>query len=47
MSVPELFEQFCPLGWLLLLLQTIYGLEQAAKAFFIEVKKSLTNVDYE
>jgi hypothetical protein len=47
MSIPDVFEQFYPLGWLIILLQTIYGLKQAAKTFFIEVNKSLTHMDYE
>jgi hypothetical protein len=33
MITPEGCEQFCLIGWLLLLLQTIYGLGQAAKSF--------------
>jgi hypothetical protein len=48
MSIPEGFEQFYPIWWLLLLLQTlIYGLRKVAKAFFIEVKRSMTNMNYE
>jgi hypothetical protein len=47
MSIPEGFKQCYPTGWLLLLLQTIYGMRQAYKAFFVEVKKYMTNMSSE
>jgi hypothetical protein len=47
MGVQEGIEQSYPLGWLLLLLQIIYGLKQATKELFIEVNKALTDMDYE
>jgi hypothetical protein len=47
MGVPEGFEQYYPLGWLVLLLQTIYSLKQAAKTFFVEAEKALYDMDYE
>jgi hypothetical protein len=36
MSITEGFEQFYPLGWLILLLQKIYGLKQAAKTLCLD-----------
>jgi hypothetical protein len=47
MGVPNGFEQYYPLGWFLLLLQTVYGLNQAAKAFFVDAEKVLEYMDYE
>jgi hypothetical protein len=47
MGVPKGFEQYYPLGWLLILLHTIYVLKQAAKAFFVDAEKVLEYMDYE
>jgi hypothetical protein len=45
MEVPEGFEEFYGAYALLLLLQTIYGLKQAAMAFWIELVKALTDMN--
>jgi hypothetical protein len=47
MDVSEGFEQYYPLGWLLILLQTIYGLKQAEKSFFVEAENALEDMDYD
>jgi hypothetical protein len=47
MGVPEGFEKYCPLGWLLLLLQTIYGLKQAEILFIVKAEITLDDMDYD
>jgi len=46
MEVPEGFEEYYPPNVLLLLLQTIYGLKQAAMAFFRELKKAMDSMGF-
>jgi hypothetical protein len=46
MEVPEGFEEFYGAYVLLLLLQTIYGLKQAAMAFWRELVKALTDMNF-
>ena len=47
MEVPEGFEKFYPIGYLLLLLQTIYGLKQAAFAFWVQLLKVLHDMKFD
>jgi len=47
MEVPEGFEKFYPVGCLLLLLQTIYGLKQAAFAFWVQLLKALRDMKFD
>ena len=47
MEVPEGFERFYPIGCLLLLLQTIYGLKQAAFAFWVQLLKALHDMEFD
>jgi len=47
MEVPEGFEKFSPAGCLLLLLQTIYGLKQAAFAFWVQLLKALRDMKFD
>ena len=47
MEVPEGFQKFYPQNVLLLLLRTIYGLKQAAYAFWIEILKCFRHMGYE
>ena len=47
MEVPEGFEKFYPVGCLLLLLQTIYGLKQAAFAFWVQLLKALRKMKFD
>jgi hypothetical protein len=47
MEVPEVFERFYPKNVLLLLLQTIHGLRQAARAFWRELRSALSDMKYE
>ena len=47
MEVPEGFEKFYPIGCLLLLLQTIYGLKQAAFAFWVQLLKALCDMEFD
>jgi hypothetical protein len=47
MEVPEVFETFYPADVLLLLLQTIHGLRQAARAFWTELRRALDEMTYE
>ena len=47
MEVPEGFEKFYPVGCLLLLLQTIYGLKQAAFAFWVQLLKALRDMEFD
>jgi hypothetical protein len=46
MEVPEIFEEFYGANILLLLLQTIYGLKQSAMAFWRELVKALTDMNF-
>ena len=46
MEVPDGFKTFYPIDCLLLLLQTIYGLKQAALAFWVELLKAFYDMDY-
>jgi hypothetical protein len=46
MEVPEGFEEFYGACVLLLLLQTIYGLTQAATTFWRELVKALTHMNF-
>ena len=47
MEVPEGFESFYPVGCLLLLLQTIYGLKQVAFAFWVQLLKALRDMKFD
>ena len=48
MEVPQGFEQFYDASvYVLYLLQTIYGLKQSAKAFWIKLLKSFKSMDFE
>jgi hypothetical protein len=47
MEVPEGFEEFYGACVLLLLLQNIYGLKQAAMVFWRELVKALTDMNFE
>ena len=47
MEVPEGFEKFYPIGCLLLLLQTIYGLKQVAFAFWVQLLKALCDTEFD
>ena len=47
MEVPEGFENSYPVGCLLLLLQTIYGLKQAAFAFWVQLLKALRDMKFD
>jgi hypothetical protein len=47
MEVPEVFERFYPNNVLLLLLKTIHGLRQAARAFWRELRSALSDMKYE
>jgi hypothetical protein len=47
MEGPEGFEKFYPVGCLLLLLQTIYGLKQAAFAFWVQLLKALRDMKFD
>jgi hypothetical protein len=46
MEVPQGFEGFYPKNSVLLLLKTIYGLEQAALAFGRELLKAFLHMEY-
>ena len=46
MEVPKGFEKFYPVGCLLLLLQTIYGLNQAVFAFWVQLLKALHDMKF-
>jgi hypothetical protein len=46
MQVPEEFEKYYPVGVVLLLLKTIYGLKQAAIAFWKQLLKAFASMDY-
>ena len=45
-KVPEGFEEFYPIGCVLLLLDTIYGLKEAAMAFWREILKAFKHMGY-
>ena len=45
-KVPEGFENFYPIGCVLLLLHTIYGLKEAAMAFWREILKAFKHMGY-
>jgi hypothetical protein len=47
MEVPEGFETFYRADVLLLSLQTIHGLRQAARAFWRELRRALDDMTYE
>ena len=47
MEVPEGFKNFYRVGCLLLLLQTIYGLKQAAFAFWVKLLKALRDMKFD
>ena len=47
MKIPQGFEKFYPKGWLLLLLKTIYGLKQAAFAFWKALLKAFKAMNFE
>jgi hypothetical protein len=47
MEVPEGFQQwYNPMLYVLLLLQTLYGLKQAAKAFWEQLLKAFASMNY-
>jgi hypothetical protein len=46
MEVPQGFEQFYPKNCVLLLLKTLYGTKQAAKAFWLKLLKALRGMHY-
>jgi hypothetical protein len=46
MKVPMGFEEFYPPGWYLLLLKTIYGLKQAAYAFWKALLKAFGAMEF-
>jgi hypothetical protein len=46
MEVPQGFERFYPTNCVLLLLKTLYGTKQAAKAFWIKLLKALCGMSY-
>jgi hypothetical protein len=46
MEVPQGFEGFYPKNYVLLLLKTIYGLKQAALAFWRELLKAFRHMEY-
>jgi hypothetical protein len=46
MEVPEGFRRYYPVGWVLLLLKTIYGLKQAAVAFWKQLIKAFASMEF-
>jgi hypothetical protein len=46
MAVPEGFEKYYPVGFVLLLLKTIYGLKQAAVAFWKQLIMAFASMNY-
>ena len=47
MEVPEGFEKYYPPNWILKLQKTLYGLTEAAKAFWRELLKAFGSMDFE
>lgn len=47
MKIPQGFEKFYPKGWLLLLKKTIYGLKQAAFAFWKALLKAFKAMNFD
>lgn len=47
MKVPQGFKDFYPPGWVLLLLKTIYGLKQAAYAFWRALLKAFREMQFQ
>jgi hypothetical protein len=46
MDVPEGFKKYYPVGVVLLLLKTLYGLKQAAVAFWKQLIMAFTSMNY-
>ena len=46
MEIPERFEQYYPAGFIWLLLRTIYGLKQAAVAFWKQLILAFASMNY-
>jgi hypothetical protein len=46
MEVPEGFEKYYPVGFVLLLLKTIYGLKQAAIAFWKQLIMAFASMNF-
>jgi hypothetical protein len=46
MEVPEGFQQYYPMGMVLLLLKTLYGLKQAVVAFWKQLIKAFASIKY-
>lgn len=46
MKIPEGFEKWFPVGWVLELLATLYGTKQAAKQFWLELIKALKKMNF-
>ena len=46
MAIPQGFAEFYPPGWFLLLLKTIYGLKQAAYAFWKALLKAFGAMNF-
>ena len=47
MEVPEGFKKYYPPNWILHLRKTLYGLTEAAKAFWRELLKAFGSMDFE
>ncbi len=46
MGIPQGFEKFYPPNWIILLLKTLYGTKQAARAFWIKLLEALRGMGY-
>ncbi len=46
MEIPEGFQMYYPMGMVLLLLKTIYGLKQAAVAFWKQLIMAFASMNY-
>jgi len=46
MHIPQGFEAFFPIGWIVLLLKTLYGTKQAARAFWTKLLEAFYGMGY-